>query len=642
MFKLKILLILFISLFYANSCIYSTVDTNNILIISSYNPIEKRTSRNISEFMEEYNKLDKDANIIIENLNCKSFSEVKNWRDNMDAILTKYHDSDSLDLIILLGQEAATSYLTVQDSMLIDVPVMCGMIGKNLILLPNDTVVNTNVWMPPVDSVFKCEYANRVIKSAFCYQYDIDSNINMIMALYPETKNIAFISDNTYGGVTMQALVRDRMKHFSNLNLILLDGRVNTIYTIVDQIRKLPPHTVILLGTWRIDMNEGYFMRNAIFSMMEANPNIPVFAPASVSVGSWAIGGVYPDYKVLGKDMAAEALRIVNEKEYAEQNITYLSTKAELDYNKIKDFKLDTQLMPFAYTVINQPISIFEQYKLQAYFLISVILLLGLGLLLSLYFYFKTKRLKDKLQISEAHLYEAKNNAEESNRLKSSFLANMSHEIRTPLNAIVGFSDVISSEDISKEEVADYNHIIKSNADLLLRLINDILDLSRLEAGKINLKLEECDIVKICQQAIFSVEYLNINNNEFNFECEYSSFITFVDSQRMQQILINLLSNANKFTVNGVITVCFWIDEKDENALFSVTDTGCGIPKNKQNLIFDRFEKLNEYDKGTGLGLAICKLIIEKWGGAIWLDPEYTEGARFVFSYPLNFNKDVS
>ena len=266
-------------------------------------------------------------------------------------------------------------------------------------------------------------------------------------------------------------------------------------------------------------------------------------------------------------------------------------------------------------------------------------MILVLGLCISLFYYFRTKRLKDELLKSEKDLRVAKDRAEESNRLKSAFLANMSHEIRTPLNSIVGFSDVLAVGGSTEEEQQSYYQIIKTNSDLLLRLINDILDLSRLEANRVTLTWEECDVVQLCSQVVASVSFSRQSSeNQFLFTTSFESFRMVTDVQRMQQVMINLLSNANKFTKCGKITLDFSVNEEMQMAVFSVTDTGCGIPKEKQGLVFERFEKLNEYAQGTGLGLSICKLIVHKWKGSIWIDPDYTGGARFVFSHPLNLN----
>ena len=242
------------------------------------------------------------------------------------------------------------------------------------------------------------------------------------------------------------------------------------------------------------------------------------------------------------------------------------------------------------------------------------------------------------LDITE--LLAAKEKAEEANRLKSAFLANMSHEIRTPLNAIVGFSSILSDY-IQDEDTKEYIHIIEENTQLLLQLINDILDLSRLEANRVTLTWEECDVVQLCSQVVASVSFSRqSSDNQFLFSTSFETFRMVTDVQRMQQVIINLLSNADKFTKRGKITLDFSVNEEKQMAIFSVTDTGCGIPKEKQGLVFERFEKLNEYAQGTGLGLSICKLIVHKWKGSIWIDPDYTGGARFVFSHPLNIEKE--
>ena len=172
----------------------------------------------------------------------------------------------------------------------------------------------------------------------------------------------------------------------------------------------------------------------------------------------------------------------------------------------MKEQKIDVAALPMKVKLVNESPSFYKQYRYQIWVGVGVLCILVIGLLVSIYFYLRTKRLKDDLERSQVALYEAKDRAEESNRLKSAFLANMSHEIRTPLNAIVGFSDVLASGGSSEEDQRNYFRIIQSNSDLLLRLINDILDLSRLEANKVILTPEDCDVVQLCRQALSSVE----------------------------------------------------------------------------------------------------------------------------------------
>ncbi|SHF45218.1 His Kinase A (phospho-acceptor) domain-containing protein [Bacteroides faecichinchillae] len=638
---IECLIILVLFLFQSANLRAVSKDKNPILIICSYNPASQQTSVTISDYMEEYQKLRGKHDIIIENMNCKSFSESPLWSELMTEILSKYQGDRHPAQIILLGQEAWAAYLSQRDSMQIKVPVMCSLISSNVVILPTDTVSSLSTWLPESIDLFGDHLDIPELKSGFIYQYNIDDNIRMIQSFYPKTKNIVFISDNTYGGVTMQALVRKEMKKFPELNLILLDGRQHTIYTVVEELRHLPENTAIMVGTWRVDMNEGYFMRNATYAMMEAAPKIPTFTPSSVALGYWAIGGVLPNYKKVGEDMAVASIRIDDNPEDTLQNLTVIGSKAVLDYRKAKELGLNPKILPLKVQIVNQPVTFYQQYTYQIWMAGSAFVILVLGLCISLFYYFRTKRLKDELLTSEKDLRIAKDKAEESNRLKSAFLANMSHEIRTPLNSIVGFSDVLSMGDSTEEDRQSYYKIIKSNSDLLLRLINDILDLSRLEANRVTLTWEYCDIVQLCKQVVASVSFSRqSSDNQFLFNSRYEAFQMETDVQRIQQVIINLMSNADKFTKNGKITLDFYLDEKKKVAIFSVTDTGCGIPKEKQKLVFERFEKLNEYAQGTGLGLSICKLIVYKWKGDIWIDSDYTEGARFVFSHPLNIEKE--
>ena len=330
-----------------------------------------------------------------------------------------------------------------------------------------------------------------------------------------------------------------------------------------------------------------------------------------------------------------------NQSGNAEKHLQIIESKAVMDSRKAKEWGLDPKALPFGVELINQPVSFYQQYTYQIWSACTLFVVLVLGLFISLFYYFRTKRLKDELLRSDKDLRVAKDRAEESNRLKSAFLANMSHEIRTPLNSIVGFSDVLAVEGSTEEERQSYFQIIKTNSDLLLRLINDILDLSRLEANRVTLTWEECDVVLLCRQVVASVSFSRqSSDNQFLFTTSFETYRMETDIQRMQQVIINLLSNADKFTKKGKITLDFSVDEKTGMAVFSVTDTGCGIPKEKQKLVFERFEKLNEYAQGTGLGLSICKLIVSKWKGAIWIDPDYTGGARFIFSHPLKIEKE--
>ena len=619
------------------SSAFAVTGEHPVLIISSYNPDARQTSGNIYDFMEEFERLGGKAPIALENMNCKSFSESPQWKSKMAEILDKYEGKRAPVLLVLIGQEAWAAYLSQADSIRGKFPVLTSLASRNAIILPDDSV-NLKTWMPGAVDFFN-DFTDSSVKAGFVYEYDVEANINLIKHLYPNTKNIAFVSDNSYGGVSLQAHVVAEMKKHPELNLILLDGRTNTIYTISDKLHELPPNTALLMGTWRVDMYDGYFMRNATYTMMEAAGDVPTFSISSVGIGYWAIGGVTPSYRPLGKDMAYQAVRLLQGADSDRIEVEVIPNKVMMDSKIVKEKRLDLSFIHQPIEMVNENPSFYEQYKYHIWTVATILVVLSAGLFVSLYFYYHTKKLKDELQESESALRDAKDRAEEASRLKSAFLANMSHEIRTPLNAIVGFSDVLASGGSSEDEQQGYVDIIKTNSDLLLRLINDILDVSRLEADRVTFTFEECDVVPLCQRVLASVSQARKSENEFIFECDRESMDMRTDTQRLQQVIINLLSNADKFTRNGKITLGLKVDEKQREVLFSVSDTGTGIPLEKQKLVFERFEKLNEYVQGTGLGLSICKLTVEKWGGEIWVDPGYTDGARFVFTHPLDIEQ---
>lgn len=240
-----------------------------------------------------------------------------------------------------------------------------------------------------------------------------------------------------------------------------------------------------------------------------------------------------------------------------------------------------------------------------------------------------------KIAESKIRLEQSKLNAENAMQTKSLFLSNMSHEIRTPLSALSGFSNLLTEQGLDMETRRQCGDIIQQNSDLLLKLINDVLDLSNLETKNMKFNFGYFDAITICNNVIDTVNKVKQTQAELRFETSLDSLKIYTDDSRLQQLLINLLINATKFTPQGNITLEVEL-QSEELALFSVTDTGCGIPLEKQKSIFNRFEKLNEGAQGTGLGLSICQLIIERIGGEIWIDSAYTDGCRFCFTHPIH------
>lgn len=604
-----------------------------ILIVTSYNPETRSISDNLSAFMDEYRQRGGKYTPIIESMNCKNLSEAYLWKSRMVSILGKYKGKNRPSLVILLGQEAWSAYISQDTEIAKKTPSICGMVSVNGLVLPDDSI-DTRVWEPESKNIYT-DFGDYNIVAGYVYEYDVDKNIELMRRFYPDMRRVAFISDNTYGGLSMQALVKKEMEKYPDLETIWLDGRTETFMEVSERMRRLPQNTCVLLGTWRVDCTESYVIGNTTYMLRDANPTLPVFTIASVGLGHWALGGYTPEYHAVGKNIGAVTYDFLDKGDREGVDLVTIPGNYTFDIKRLHEFKLDSLNLPQGAVLVNKTPSLYEQYKYWVIGVVSAFMFLIACFLIAIYYIIRINHLKHHLEVSGEELLVAKEKAEESNRLKTAFLANMSHEIRTPLNAIVGFSSVLVSDDSSPAEKAQYCDIIQKNSDLLLHLINDILDISRMESGKIKFVWEECDVVELCQTALSTAEYGRKTSALFLFETPVASLVIKTDAQRLKQVLINLLSNAAKFTPSGSIKLAIAIDKQHQQLELSVSDTGCGIPSDKSDRVFERFEKLNEYSQGTGLGLAISRLIVENLGGKIWVDKDYTEGARFVFTHPL-------
>ena len=238
----------------------------------------------------------------------------------------------------------------------------------------------------------------------------------------------------------------------------------------------------------------------------------------------------------------------------------------------------------------------------------------------------------------EEELRVAKEKAENLDRLKSAFLANMSHEIRTPLNAIVGFASLLVESD-DKKERQDYVDIMQENTELLLQLISDILDLSKIEAGTLDFTMDHLDIKSFCEDIMRNYDIKEDKPVPVLLAPDLPEYYIYTDKKRLMQVITNFINNALKFTNEGQIMLEYRHKAESNEIEFAVTDTGMGIAPDKVDQVFDRFVKLNSFSKGTGLGLSICRSIIEHLGGTIGAESEIGVGSRFWFTHPLRLNQ---
>ena len=282
----------------------------------------------------------------------------------------------------------------------------------------------------------------------------------------------------------------------------------------------------------------------------------------------------------------------------------------------------------------------------------TLIISLTVLLVILFVFLYRESRLNHKLKLSEGELKvrneelthsreelrKARDKAEDSSQMKSTFIQSMSHEIRTPLNSIVGFSDILGDK-YSNEfpETKEYVDIIKSNSNDLLRLVSDVLTLSELDQHEMLQTDIPTDINASCLLALDVIRTNSHKDIKISFSPEREELMVFSNPEHLALLLSNLLQNAYKFTQEGSIDIAYTILEAEKVFQISITDSGPGIPKEKQEEVFERFSKLNTFTQGTGLGLSICRSIAEKLGGGLKVDPSYTNGCRMLLILPLNY-----
>ncbi len=636
-----------------------------ILIVTSYTSDTKYIYDGINNFIKTYNNLGGTLPIVVENMNVFNLNGMFHWPQRLYEIRCKHPQAQ---LMLLLGGEAWTAYLSkeyeTKDNT--DLPVICARASRHGVMLPQNDSIDLKTFSPHSIDLIGMMHRRTNVMACYAYQYDMDKTVELIKRIYPQTNHLAFISDNTYNGLIQWALVNDYTQASPELGATMIDGRKLSLDQAVDTLKEVPANTAILVGIWRIDSNDMSYINNSVYAFTHVAPSVPAFSLTSSSIGYWSIGGYVPLYDDLAGRVGRKAYEILHSNHPLKPEYYVLPMHYLFDHDKLEELGINPDELPEDSDFLNRPLNFFEVYAIELRILLFVSIALLLGSIVSFSFYIKTKRLKNNLQESnrqlledkqllqasesrlrqsEAELRIAKDNAEEArkraedaNQMKSAFVANMSHEIRTPLNAIVGFScvlvDMYANADKEQQEFVD---IIRKNSDELLHLVDDVLDVARLESEHPSFCMDDCDVIALGCGIVDSLRLApTAQQLTIVFESQYDSFILHTDPQRLQQIIENLLYNSFKFTPKGgQVNLSIEKDTERDLLIFSVSDTGCGIPVGMRERIFERFTKVDDFIQGTGLGLTICRMVIRHLGGDIWVDPNYNDGARFIFTHPM-------
>ncbi len=600
-------------------CAQDATAPYSILLITSYNPDTRSISQNIDAFMNVYNERGSSARIIVESLNCQNLESAHDWKVRMSNILDKYKEGKGVDIVIILGQEAWASFLSQDDPRVHDIPVMPILISRNVIKIPDDTVDIAEYQPESLD--LRMDLFDFNIVGGYAYEYRMPENIELANRYFPQADTLVFVTDNTFGGLNMQAWMRDAMRKYPEVPVKWIDGRKQSFNDVHNILQKMSPGNVIFCGTWRMDRTNDIALGSTTSSLYRARPDIPVITLSSVGLGNWAVCGYVPKYNVWGDEVARDCLDYLENPYNSAHPVTIIPDEYVFDYARMKEFKLDMKSIPEDAKVINKPITVFDRYPLQM--VLGILLLIGLlvGLVLSILHLVKYRREKDEALAELSRCQADVGKASADKVMFHSILRRCSDDLLEALPPMENeIAKVMESPD---QTAADSGRNLRNMMGNVSRLVGDVDIIEKLSLG-VELKRSTVSINDICRESISKIDYLLSPDTVFRFVPASGSPEVTVSPYLLDIMLRNLLYNAFMFTSAGQVTLQVVVDPDTSLVTITVSDTGDGWP----GLGPDEWPT----DR-RGIGLSLMRGLVRLTGADLSISHNYTKGARIIYTF---------
>ena len=597
----------------------------HVLVLNSYHEGYLWTDRIMQGVKSTFNDYC-NVRLYINYMDTKVYADSLYFSKYAELLDLKYVNI-SFDAVLATDDHALDFMLQYQDSLFPDVPVVfCGI---------NDFTTG--------------KLGDKTNFTGILEQYDEAGTINLIKRNHPETKNIIVVSDDTYTGELFVRRIRRVENQFTDdISFTYLQHLSPEEVKI--KLSSAPDNSAIIWASYvRSPQGETFTYQEGV-SLVTDNTDFPVYCLWDV-VGTGVVGGKITSPVFQGIRSSEYVIDIMKGQDPANIEISPCPLIYKFDYPQLERYDIEVKSLPENRIIINEPFSVFQTYKREIISVTVVIILLII--IITVLFVLNRRMVKAENELLKKNfelqrktklladtnikLEAASNKAQESDRLKTTFLANLSHEIRTPMNGILGFTTLLKKDNVPTEKQKKYINVIEQSGIRMLSLINDLIDISKIESGQVKFHKTEVNIINLCEELYdFFVPVAKENNLQLEYSpdknCTECKVVT--DKVKLEQVLVNIIKNALKFTKEGTVNFGF-LKEKEELTFF-IEDTGPGVPKKYQEMIFERFRQIDESTKreeqGSGLGLPISKAYVEMMGGTIFVESEVGKGSRFVFT----------